>query len=172
MPVSSSLRMLQHLVLPSSLFDTHSHTHTHTHTLTCILSWIHTHSAVCDTCFYKSTPLVAFPGTSHPTPYSVNDLALGSPAAAAKTSGASFLLFSSTSPSSLINNVHQTPSLYLPPSSGPGFTLRPSVCPGPGESPGLLSPLLPQRCPLPHLATCSETHTDMWTRCASSLQTL
>ena len=30
MPVSSSLRMLQHLVLPSSLFDTHSHTHTHT----------------------------------------------------------------------------------------------------------------------------------------------
>ena len=34
------------LVLPSSLF--------HTHTLTCILSWIHIHSAVCETSFHMS----------------------------------------------------------------------------------------------------------------------
>ena len=88
-----------------------------------------THSLSCLWHVLSQTPSTTrLPREQPPTPYSVNDLALGSPAAAANTAGASFLLFSSSSPSSLINSVHQTPFLYSAPILA-SFILRPSVCP-------------------------------------------
>ena len=53
MAASDLFHMLQHFSV--AFFPiSHTHAHTHMHTLTCILSWIHTHSAVYKTSFYMS----------------------------------------------------------------------------------------------------------------------
>ena len=148
------------------------------HTLTCILSWIHTHSAVYKTSFYMSIVISnSFAQTSSTghlprdrPPYLLlcERLGPGLPSCWGRIPvGLHFL----------INNVHQAPFLYtaihcliliLLASSSEAQSL-----PGPRwELPDLLWLLLPQPCPLSHFSTCSETYTYMWTRCASLLQTL
>lgn len=85
-------------------------------------------------------PLVTFPGIGHPTCYSVNDLALGSPAAEVEHLwgfiSPLFLSFSlivdQQCPSSSLS-LHCY-SLPYPHPPGFSFVLRPRVCLGPGES--------------------------------------
>ena len=166
-PVSDLLRVLHVLVLPSSLFNTltrtraRSHASRHGYTLTqlsvtrAFTNPLH-HSPSQGAATYSL--LCERPGPGLPSCCGEHHWGFISPL---------FLNFS------LIVD-QQCPSDSLPLlRSYPGqFHSEAQRLPGPGELPGLLSPLRPQPCPLSHLSTCSETHTYMRARCASSLQTL
>ena len=153
------------------------------HTLTCILSWIHTHSAVYKTSFYMSIVISnSFAQTSSTghlprdrPPYLLlcERLGPGLPSCWGRIPvGLHFSSFPQFLP-----HCWSTMSIKLP-FFTPLFTALASSSeaqslPGPRwELPDLLWLLLPQPCPLSHFSTCSETYTYMWTRCASLLQTL